>query len=595
MFNLKSSSKLGATLLALILGASAFMAGQVWAAKYVIDPTTGKAVTAPEYGGTITFATRLTPPTFDPLFHPWAYLANSGVVESLAIVNWAIDRNELDIRSPAFRPVSAFTGELAESWETPDAKTIIFHIRQGVNWHNKAPMNGREFDAKDVEYNLHRVFALGSGWTAENKPPVQYGQAFTSLPVESIAATDKWTVVIKLKEPNVGALFMFLDHWATVIMPPEVIKQYGDVQDWRNVVGTGPYELTDYVEGSSITWTKNPDYWGYDEKYPENRLPYADEISALFMNEPATRLAAFRSGKLDMLGHIGDTQIRSIDTAESLAKTNPEIELWPYAYRSTNSLAMDTITSPFSDIRVRKAMQMALDHETINDTFYKGYGMWKPQGLIGDGTVGYNTPFEEWPEELQQEYTYNPERAEALLDDAGYPRGPDGVRFKTDVVVIESEYYELALAYFAEIGVVVEFDVVDGPTYGARVSSGAHDFEGLVTAASGMDYSNVLLPLEQYSVKGYDYPGGMNPEYEALYEAAVAATTIEEQQRAVKAANMYIVANHWNIWGTKVPAFNAAQPWLKGYNGESELGGVGRVTYVARLWIDQDLKKQMGY
>ena len=65
------------------------------------------------------------------------------------------------------------------------------------------------------------------------------------------------------------------------ILPREVIEQYGDYTDWKNVVGTGPVMLTDYVEGASKTWTKNPDYWGFDEKYPENRLPYVDQIRAI--------------------------------------------------------------------------------------------------------------------------------------------------------------------------------------------------------------------------------------------------------------------------------------------------------------------------
>ena len=60
--------------------------------------------------------------------------------------------------------------------------------------------------------------------------------------------------------------------------PPEVIEEHGDVTDWRNLVGTGPFELTDWTEGSSITYSKNPGYWGYDEKYPENRLPYVDTL-----------------------------------------------------------------------------------------------------------------------------------------------------------------------------------------------------------------------------------------------------------------------------------------------------------------------------
>ena len=254
-------------------------------AGYVMDPTTGMVVTAPEYGGTLTFASKVSPPTFDPLFHPWATFFIGGVAEKLGMLNWGIDRNEYDIRKLAFRPLWAYTGQLAESWSQPDPLTVIFNIRKGVNWHNKAPMNGRELTAKDVEYNLHRAFGLGSGFTAENKPPVLYGDAFVNLPVESITATDKWTVVIKLKEPSLDLLRQFVDHSATFIMPPEVIEQYGDVQDWSNVVGTGPFELTDYVEDSSITLQKNPDYWGFDEKYPENRLPYIDQLTSLIMQE----------------------------------------------------------------------------------------------------------------------------------------------------------------------------------------------------------------------------------------------------------------------------------------------------------------------
>ena len=63
------------------------------------------------------------------------------------------------------------------------------------------------------------------------------------------------------------------------VYPPEVIKEHGDANDWRNLVGTGPFMLTDYVDGSSVTFIKNPDYWRFDEKYPENRLPYVDELT----------------------------------------------------------------------------------------------------------------------------------------------------------------------------------------------------------------------------------------------------------------------------------------------------------------------------
>ena len=185
--------------------------------------------------------------------------------------------------------------------------------------------------------------------------------------------------------------------------------------------------MTDWVEGSSLTFTKNPNYWGHDEKYPENRLPYFDELQHLIITEEATRLAGLRSGQIDFLGFTaGITSITSVDVLESLRKSNPEIVLIPWWHRSETSYGLDATKPPFDDIRVRRAMQMALDLEGIDRDFYKGTSMWQPQGMVGEGIVGYNNPFEEWPEEVQKGYMYDPKGAEALLDAAGYPRGADG-------------------------------------------------------------------------------------------------------------------------------------------------------------------------
>ena len=276
--NQKSSSKLSATLLALILGASVFMAGQVWAAKYVTDPTTGKVVTAPEYGGTITSAVKEARMSPDIMFSRAGAVTVRGFLEKPSFVNRGIDRAEFPFVGQTAPPF-ALKGALAESWETPDDTTVILHIRKGVHWHDKPPMNGRELTAQDIEYNYHRL--LGNKLTGtefSEAEPSAYIEQLASVSFESITATDKWTVVFELKEPHLGALAAILDDWGVYIYPPEVIKEHGDANDWRTLVGTGPFMLTDWVDGSSLTWTKNPDYWGYDEKYPQNRLPYVDEL-----------------------------------------------------------------------------------------------------------------------------------------------------------------------------------------------------------------------------------------------------------------------------------------------------------------------------
>ncbi len=205
-----------------------------------------------------------------------------------------------------------------------------------------------------------------------------------NLPWESITATDDRTVVLRLTKADPDALQLIFQSVQTFIYPPEVIKEHGDLSDWRNVVGTGPFELTDWVEGSSMTWIKNLNYWGYDEKYPENRLPYVDGLQMLVMPDVATRMAALRSGKIDGLAaFLGWSQLKSMDQVDSLRKTNPELVMEPFSFRSMSSWTANSRRAPFDDVRVRHAMQMALDLDTINAAYWKGYADTIPQGKIG--------------------------------------------------------------------------------------------------------------------------------------------------------------------------------------------------------------------
>ena len=361
----------------------------------------------------------------------------------------------------------------------------------------------------------------------------------------------------------------------------------------------GPYEITDWVEGTSLTYTKNPDYWGYDEKYPENRLPYIDQLTNLHIPEPATVAAALRSAKIDIIIH--DWGYMNVEFAESINRTNPEITLWKWDFRSNYSLAANNplIPSPTHDIMVRHAIQMALDLETITATYFKGHGKWKPQGVVGDGIIGgYNNPFEEWPEEVRQYWRYDKEGAEKLLDEAGYPRGADGVRFSLPLVHRESSdlgYLEVVKAYLAEIGIAGEIETVDRPTWIAMAGEGTWGGGGLVLQGrhAGLDYppDSLCFKPSAFYMKLAD-----DPVQEAMHEEVMAATTFEEQARLVKACDWHQILQHSYIWGPKVPQFHASQPWVMGYNGEGALSVQSQAAAIyARLWIDQELKKEMGH
>ena len=580
-------------------------AGLAWAAadaeegaasvekEMVLDPTTGEMITAPEYGGTLTYALRGDPPNPDTFYrHPPAMVA-ALVVEKLGMADMGVDRNYFDFRTN-YLPDDIIVGRLAESWEQPDPTTVVFNIRQGVHWHDKAPMNGRELTAEDVVFNFHRYLGLGSGFT-EVPEGVAAVSSIDDLGIESVHAEGN-QVFFELKALNLDAVKTLMIQNITFIYPPEVIMEHGDVADWRNLVGTGPFELVDWVEASSVTWNKAPNYWKRDERFPDNQLPYVDELVALVMPEPQTRVAALRSGKVDYIGYSGSSQITGIDLVESIKRTNPDLVMQPYSYRSETSPLVNVRRPPFDDVRVRHALQMALDVEGLGSTYFKGYASTRPQGWLGDGLTGYMNPYEDWPEEIKKYYSYDPEGAEALLDEAGHPRGADGTRFKMEFMISAGDdrgWKELLAAAWREIGIDVTLLELDGAEMGSRTSSYDYDIR---SAISGYEWNPIGQLLHWTQTPGAWNPSGVqDPVYDQMVADVQAATTMEERQRLARLAADYLVAGHWVIWAARVPHFSAHWPWVKGFNGESEAGDMDRALLFSRMWIDQDLKKEMGF
>ena len=584
------TSKMQSLLITLILVVIALWFAPLATAEkeMVMDPSTGEMVEAPQYGGSITYGRPNHGEHTDVWYiSGWATHFISEVVEKLVIADWAYDRKINNLRTYDL-PWSVFRGALAERLLTPDPTTIIAHIRKGVHWHDKAPMNGRELTASDVEFNYHRLLGLGSGFTEVS--PMAGG-----IPelVESVTATDKWTVVFKLKRPSVDALPLIFDQWVSQIYPPEVIKQHGDIKDWRNLVGTGPMELTAYDDGRSYKWTRVDNYWGFDEKFPRNRLPYVDEINAVVMTDIATRLAALRSGKIDILGTAGDSQLRNTDQIQNLQKTNPKINMWTFKFRGGNSFVFNNINNPpFNDIRVRQAMQMAMDLETINKSFFSDFGDATPNGYMANSKTGVGTPFEEWPEEVKKTYQYDPEGAKKLLAEAGYPNG-----FKTRLdydVRFDPSYAELAVGFWSAIGVQVETHIIDA-TQGSVLSQ-ENNSDGILAYVNAITYEAV--PALRTFTTGFLWNpvAASDPEYDKLWQAANTAANVEEQNRWAKAANMHHTKQHWIVAGPVIPQFNVAQPWIKGYNGEVSISKNGHYsTVLTRVWVDQELKKEMGF
>jgi peptide/nickel transport system substrate-binding protein len=282
-------------------------------------------------------------------------------------------------------------GDLAELWEgSADFTTWTFKLRQGVKWHNVPPLNGRELVADDIKYCYEAYAQEGV-------------QSFTFQEIDGMETPDKYTIRIQLKTPNT----MFPQNVAeavAVIFPREVLEEDGDLK--KRMIGTGPFILKDHERKVKVVLVRNPEY--FDKGYP-----YLDEYRILSTPDAATRLAAFRTGQSDILG------LQSLADVETVRKTNPTAVVQEITtVLAPFGLNLRSDKPPFNDVRVRRAISMAIDRQKHANTLYEGHAI-----------LGWGIPYFYWQDELPSAadlgpyWQYRPEEAKKFMAEAGYANG----------------------------------------------------------------------------------------------------------------------------------------------------------------------------
>ncbi len=315
--------------------------------------------------------------------------------------------------------------ELAESWESNATATEwTFHLRKGVKFHD-----GKELTAKDVVYSYRRL--------VNPDDPSEASSSLAFLKPEGIIAVDDYTVKFITEKPvsELPVLITIKNAW--------IVQDGATKEQLRlNGVGTGPFIPVDFQPVQQPhRFVKNPNYW-------EEGLPKSECLEFYVIQEPTTRIAAIKSGEVDIVEYVDFATIPNLEG-------DPNIKILKTSGASTSlTFAMWVDTPPFDDVRVRQALKKLVDRQAMVDSVYLGYAM-----VADDNPIPPNSPYA-WRSEVPPR---DVEGAKALLAEAGYgPNNPLKLDLYTaDFMPGVVASAQLFKEHVAEGG--VEVNVIVGP------------------------------------------------------------------------------------------------------------------------------------
>ncbi len=400
--------------------------------------------------------------------------------------------------------------DLAEKWEvSPDGLTYTFTLKSGVKWHDGTP-----FTSADVKFTVDEaILKLHPRATT-----------YASV-IDSVETPDDNTVVFKLKRtfgPFINALA-----YDFFIIPKHIYENTDIKNNPANAapIGTGPFKFEEWVRGDHVSLVRNPDYF-------QKGLPYLDRLVFKVMPDAAARVLALQTGEVDYLAY------QSLPaSAVPQLKNDPNIVVTNKGFESLGTIVMLTFNTEqpnLKDKRVRQAISMAIDRDYINE--HADYGLGVPA----------TSPFAStnWAYEPNvTKYPYDPQKAAALLDEAGYKPGPDGTRMTLRLtcdtaVELNRKTGEIIRDNLAQIGIKVDFEPVERGVMLDRVYV-KRDFDMQVHGFStgcdpAIDIARLYVSTNIRPVNFTNGSGYRNPAVDELFAKGESASDPAERAQYYK-------------------------------------------------------------
>ncbi len=398
------------------------------------------AQTAPQRGGTLVMVVQPEPPTLA------AYQSTAGPIGQ---VSTKVFEGLLEY-SFELKPIPS----LAKSWTvSPDGKTVTFKLKENVKFHD-----GKPFTSADVQFSVMDVLKK-----------VHPRGANTFRSVTAVDTPDALTAVFRLSEPA-PYMLMALSSYESPILPKHVYGN-GDIANHPNAnnpVGTGPFKFGEWQKGQFMRFDRNPDYH-------KAGLPYVDRVVARFIADAGTRSATLETQEVHMGGFnaVPPVDVKRLQGLPHIAVTAKGYEMQAPIVQ----LDFNTTKPPFDNQKIRQAVAYAIDRKFVIDNVWFGFGKaatgpissnFRANGLFTGDVRNYNVP-------------NGIDMANKLLDEAGQPRGANGVRFEIvhDITPYGEEWRrfgEYVQQQLGKVGIKVTLRYEDVPTWLRRVYTN-YDFQ----------------------------------------------------------------------------------------------------------------------
>ena len=423
-------------------------------------------------------------------------------------------------------PKGEIVPRLLEKWEvSPDATEFTLKLKKGIRFHD-----GQPFNAEAVKVNFDRRL--------DPKAATQYGSLVA--PIASVTVVDEYTVKIKTKMPY-AAMLANLTHQANGMQSPVALKRSWD-KPLIMPIGTGPFIFKEWVPGNRLVMVRNDNYWGMK--------PTLSEVTFRVIPDAISRVVALEKGEVHVAVQIPASDIPRL-------KGNPKIKIIHTPSVRTIYMGFNCLKEPFTDKRIRQALNYAVNKEAIVGPVLGGAGR-VSDAPISPGIFGY---------EPIRTYEYNVEKAKALLAEAGFPQG-----FETTLHSAVGRYYKdvsVAAAVAADllkVGVKAEIKMMDWDTYIPFIFRDKEVAEhklyvlGWNTVTGDADYGlHTLFYSGEWPREGMNASFFKNEKLDQLLEAARSTANPKERKKLYKEAMTLIVED---------------APWIFLYT-EIQITGVG--------------------